>query len=177
MNRVIIFSAALLLFAACQSEEETSLPDAPGKITVIDGESASDNVSPLIGYSVTGEYQVRIVPPGEDEDETTRMIGAEAVSRSAPYSTIGRRLAERSLGKDYLVKCAPCHDDYANGVIGPSLLDRSPEDIYTVIIKYRHNEKTNRMMRSFVDKMSEGEIRDMAERISEFNKMMKGAEK
>ncbi len=171
--QIFIIIAAAVFIIGCKSENKaTAIPDAPGKITVTQGEKRpADNKSPLIGYNVKGEYQVRLAPDGE-ENETTRMIGAEAVSRSAPYSEIGRRLAEKSLGKDYIVWCSPCHDNYANGVIGPSLLNKSADGIYGMIIKYRNNEETNHLMGAFVNKMTDAQIRDMAARIAEFNKMM-----
>ena len=171
MRLIIIITAIFII--GCKSENKgATLPDTPGKITVTQGDKPPDDVSPLIGYNARGEYQVRFAPDGE-ENETTKMVGAAAVSRSVPYSDIGRRIAEKSLGKEYKVWCAPCHDNYANGVIGPSLLDKSADDIYGMIIKYRNNEKNNYLMGVFVNKMSDVQIRGLSEKIAEFNKMMR----
>ncbi len=41
-----------------------------------------------------------------------------------------------------------------------------------MIVKYQHNEESNGLMQVFVNKMADAEIRDMAERIAEFNRMM-----
>ncbi len=173
MRTAAVMIVSVMLACGCQQKEEDKLPDEPGKITVIQGESTgTDNLSPLIGYNVKGEYQVQFTPTGEEDNTTTRMVGAAAVSRNAPYSAIGRRLAEKSLGKDYTIKCAPCHDDYANGVIGPSLLGKTPDEIYNMIIKYQKDQETNYLMQVFVNKMTDEEIKDLAVRIAEFNKMM-----
>ena len=163
----------LLLFVwACSGEKEQPLPSEPGEITVIHGETPQDNTSPLLSYNMRGESRVDFVPGGQEEDETTKAVGAAAVSRSAPYSSYAKRLAEKSLGKDYVIKCAPCHDDYANGVIGPSLLDKSADDVYNMLVKYRDKAEPNPLMQAFVDKMTEEELRDMSARIADFNETM-----
>jgi cytochrome c553 len=169
--RILAIILPALMLTACSGDQEEALPTEPGQITIVQGEKASDGVSPLIGYNVKGEYQVQFAPDGE-EDATTRMVGAAAVSRSAPYSAIAQRLAQQSLGKSYLVKCSPCHDNYANGVIGPSLLGKNADEIYDMIAKYRNNQEENNLMKVFVDKMEDSEIRDMAIRIADFNEMM-----
>ena len=73
------------------------------------------------------------------------------------------------LSKDFIVKCSSCHDDYANGIIGPSLLNKSGDEIYDMIIAYKNKEKANVLMRDLVNSMDESEVRALAKDISDFN--------
>jgi cytochrome c553 len=139
---------------------------------VITGDITDMSKDIFYGYSSKGEHIVKYAPDGE-ENATTRAVGAVVTAKSTPYGSIGLNMIEKKLGKSYVVKCAPCHDDYANGVIGPSLLDKDDKQIYQMITKYRKNEEKNTLMQRFVNKMTDEEIREIAVRIKEFNDEVK----
>lgn len=169
----IVYLALCLAFLGCSSRsdktEDKTPPVSGGEISVIEGGAQkSDNVSPFTGYSVTGENMVRFAPDGQ-ETAVTKAIGAHVVIKNHPYETIQKSLLAKRLSKIFIVKCSACHDDYANGVIGPSLLDKSGDEIYNMIIKYRTDKEKNVMMKVLVSKMTEKEIRFIADDLANFN--------
>jgi len=86
-----------------------------------------------------------------------------------PYDYVRIDLLKRSLSKKFMIKCSACHDDYANGIIGPSLLRRDAKFIYETLIKYRDKPDANVLMRDLVNNMSESELKWVAEEIAVFN--------
>ena len=62
---------------------------------------------------------------------------------------------------------------YANGIIGPSLLDKTDAQIVDMIKKYKFKEKPNPLMVQLVNGMSEQQIETMAKEIYEFNRQFK----
>lgn len=152
-----------------KKETETPITEKSGEITIVSGErSNKDNVSPFISYTVTGEYIVRYSPDGE-ETPLTKEIGAHVVVRNNPYESIHKSLMMKRLSKEFIIKCSACHDDYGNGVIGPSLLDKSGDQVYDMIIKYRTDKEENVLMKVLVSKMTNDEIRFIADDIAAFN--------
>jgi cytochrome c553 len=79
-------------------------------------------------------------------------------------------LLVKRLSKEFMVKCSACHDDYANGVIGPSLLGKSSDEIFDKIIAFKTGKKKNVLMDGLIDHMDKDNIRKLANEISTFNK-------
>ena len=79
----------------------------------------------------------------------------------------------KKLSKTFRVKCSACHDDYANGIIGPSLLTRNADYIYDKIAEFKSGKKSNPLMTDLINMMSDEEIRALADEIYEFNKQIK----
>ena len=90
-----------------------------------------------------------------------------------PYEKVRISLLVKSLSKNFIVKCSACHNDYANGIIGPSLLDKDEKTIFTTIMQYRNDEKKNILMSELVKNMSEEEIKSIANEIAKFNVKIK----
>jgi cytochrome c553 len=87
-----------------------------------------------------------------------------------PYEYVRIDLLKSALSHDFMVKCSACHDDYANGIIGPSLLTKDSKYIYKQMMKYREDPKKNIFMYELVNKMSEKELIAMADEVAKFNK-------
>lgn len=164
-----------ICITACSSgniDDEQNIPETSGKITVLDGEKTVDNGSKLsqfIGYNMVGEYRVNYAPDGI-ETPVTKEIGAHVVVRNTPYSSIHKSLLMKRLSKEFIVKCSACHDDYGNGVIGPSLLTKTGDEIYNMIAAYKTSKEKNELMRRLVQSMDDNEIRFIADDIAKFNK-------
>lgn len=77
---------------------------------------------------------------------------------------------KKNLSKNFIIKCSACHSNYANGIIGPSLLNKSAKDIFTLMMKYKNNEKSNALMDALIQNMSVKEIKDISYEISQLNK-------
>jgi len=88
----------------------------------------------------------------------------------SPYEDIQIGLLVKRLSKEFMVKCSACHDDYANGVIGPSLLGKSSDEIFDKIIAFKTGKKNNVLMDGLIDHMDKANIRKLADEISTFNK-------
>jgi len=89
---------------------------------------------------------------------------------ATPYQYVRIDLLKRALSHEFMVKCSACHDDYANGIIGPSLLEKDGEYIYKQMVKYRKDPTKNIFMYELVNNMSEKEIKALSDEVAQFNK-------
>ena len=87
-----------------------------------------------------------------------------------PYEYVRIDLLKSALSHEFMVKCSACHDDYANGIVGPSLLTKDSDYIYKKMMEYRADPKKNIFMYELVNKMSEEELKTMADEVAKFNK-------
>ncbi len=104
-----------------------------------------------------------------EENKVRTTIDAYLHIRS-PYERVRITMMIKRLSKDYIIKCSACHDDYANGVIGPSLLDKNATYIYDHITAFKTGTKKNVFMKELVEQMPESEIKALSEEIANFNK-------
>ncbi len=91
----------------------------------------------------------------------------------SPYERIKITLMIQKLSHDYVVKCSSCHDDYANGIIGPSLLDKDADFIYGRIMDFKSGKKKNVLMKELVAQISDAKLKDLAVEIADFNKKIR----
>tara|TARA_B100001063_G_scaffold154313_1_gene144003 strand:- start:506 stop:1111 length:606 start_codon:yes stop_codon:yes gene_type:complete len=91
----------------------------------------------------------------------------------SPYEKVKISMLVKKLSKDFIVKCSACHNDYANGIIGPSLLDKNSDFIFNKIKTFKEDPKANVLMTELVKQMSDEEIRKISNEIFEFNKEIK----
>ena len=130
-------------------------------------------------YNIKSEYDENAKPANEDaavraKPRTT--IDANMNIRS-PYEEVQISLLVRKLSKKFIVKCSACHNDYANGIIGPSLLGKNSDEIFDAIAAFKSGEKKNVLMTDLVNMMEEVEIRSLADEIYAFNQKIKEARK
>ncbi|ADV45769.1 c-type cytochrome [Nitratifractor salsuginis] len=90
----------------------------------------------------------------------------------SPYERIQINLMIKKLSKDFIVRCSPCHDDYANGVIGPSLLGKSGDYIYQHLIDFKTGKKKNVLMKELVSQIDDAKLKAIADEIAAFNKQI-----
>jgi len=95
----------------------------------------------------------------------------------SPYEQVQVSMTMKKLSKNFIVKCSACHNDYGNGVIGPSLLGKDSDYIFNKIAKFKDGTSKNVLMSGLIDRMDDKEIRELADEIYEFNKMIKEARK
>jgi len=130
-------------------------------------------------YNIKSEYDENDKPANEDagiraKPRTT--IDANINVRS-PYEEVQISLLVRKLSKKFIVKCSACHNDYANGIIGPSLLGKTSQEIFDDIAAFKSGEKKNVLMTDLINMMDENEIKALADEIYEFNEKIKEARK
>lgn len=173
MKKTLLPILCALALIGCDSKEapkqEAGAPEAPaGEIRVSEGAVQIEKERPFTGYNIHGETVVHFAPDGE-ETPVTKQIGALATIKNN-YDRINMNLLRGRLSKNFILKCSACHDDYANGIIGPSLLTQSEEEIYESIVAYKSRTKVNVLMKDLVTAMPDAEIRELAKEISEFNR-------
>ena len=141
------------------------------RITVKSGEAPKKD-DKFVSYDFYGERKVNFNLNG-DVNETTKNIVAYSSIKNQYEKLNFDLMKKRRLGRDFILRCSACHDDYANGIIGPSLLDKTDAQIVDMIKKYKFKEKPNPLMVQLVNGMSEQQIETMAKEIYEFNKQFK----
>lgn len=180
----LVALAAAMLITGCESKDDKksatqaatkqATPAAAGMIETQKADAnatAQKDYDQFMSYDINGKKRVKF-GLDDEESETSRSVGALAMVRN-PLQSINLKLVKGRLSKDFIVKCSACHDDYANGIIGPSLLDKTDAQIVDMIKKYKFKEKPNPLMVQLVNGMSEQQIETMAKEIYEFNKQFK----
>ncbi len=200
--KTIALSCAVFVLAGCGDDEkanskteptvkEVSSPSTTApKIEIVQSSDAKaikveekEKVSSKDGhkdkyyydYNIKSEYDPNAKPANEDAAIRTKprtAIEANMNVRS-PYEKIQISMLVKKLSITFMVKCSACHDDYANGVIGPSLLGKSSDEIFNNIADFKSGKKTNVLMTDLIKMMSEDEIRTLADEIYNFNEKIK----
>ena len=176
--------AAAALITGCESKDDKksatqaaktqATPAAAGMIETRKADAnatAQKDYDQFMSYDINGKKRVKF-GLDDEESETSRSVGALAMVRN-PLQSINLKLVKGRLSKDFIVKCSACHDDYANGIIGPSLLNKTSEQIFEKINAYKTKQKVNVLMKDLVSKMDESEIRALADEISKFNEQFR----
>ncbi len=126
-------------------------------------------------YNIKSEYDMNSQPANDDASVRTKprsAIDANLHVRS-PYENVEISMVVKKFSKNFILKCSACHNDYANGVIGPSLLGKDANFIFEKISKFKDGSAKNVLMKDLVSQMDEKEIRALAEEIYEFNKKIR----
>ncbi len=166
------------------AKADKTVTDATPKIEVVANQNAQEikveakaktgdkNSSYYYDYNVKSEYDLKSQPANKDAAVKVRprtKVDANIHIRS-PYEHVEIELLVKRLSTTFRIKCSACHDDYANGIIGPSLLSRDSNYIYDKITEFKSGKKSNPLMDDLIHMMSDDEIRVLADEIYEFNK-------
>jgi cytochrome c553 len=126
-------------------------------------------------YNVKSEYDQNAQPANKDASVRVKprtAIEANMNIRS-PYEEVQIGLLVGELSQHFRVKCSACHSDYANGVVGPSLLGKTSDEIFNAIADFKSGKKSNPLMDGLIDHMDDKEIRALADEIYNFNQKLK----
>jgi len=176
MIKILLIALLTLLFSACSdTKEETKQETTSSKIASSADISVSDNANAyeskvesandIEDRSYYYSYNQRKQKPHEVRTPYTANLHVRS-----PYEEVRINLMVKKLSKKFILKCSPCHNDYANGLIGPSLLHKDADFIYKTIMKYKSGEKTNALMVQMVKMMDDKEIKELSVEIESFNK-------
>ena len=135
----------------------------------------SKNDSFYYDYGEKSEYDQNAQPANKDASVRVRPrtnIDANMNVRS-PYEEVQISMVVNKLSKKFIVRCSACHNDYANGIIGPSLIGRDSNYVYEKIQDFKTGKKSNPLMKDLINMMSDKEIREMANEIYKFNQEIK----
>lgn len=142
-----------------EEKEKTELKTQDGKAYYYD-------------YNVKSEYDPHSQPANKDRSIRVKprtVLDANMHIRS-PYEKVQVSLIAKKLSRTFKLKCSACHDDYANGLIGPSLRKKDADFIYGKIMDFKTGKASNPLMTDLIKRMENEEIRKIAEEIYEFNK-------
>ena len=173
MRRVktIFIICATLIIAGCGSsnKESEATQTSASKIIVtqnavdtkVDKKESKENSGEFY-YSYNKEKN-STYNANDSKQRTT--IDAYLNIRS-PYEKVRITMMIKRLSNDYIIKCSPCHDDYANGVIGPSLLGKDSEFIYNRIMEFKSGKKRNVLMKELISQIDNEKLKSMADEIA-----------
>ena len=182
MRKIVTMSLAALLaagLAGCGKKEEKTAggETSPPTIKVtkdavkkVKERGKNEENSGQFYYSYNKEKKNNSEYNSE-ENKVRTTLDAYLNIRS-PYERIQVELMIQKLSHDFIINCSPCHDDYANGVIGPSLLDKNGTFIYNRVIAFKTGKKKNVLMEQLTRKMSDEKLKKISEEIAAFNKQI-----
>jgi len=126
-------------------------------------------------YNINSEYDQNAQPANKDASvrEKPRTSVEANMNIRSPYEEVQVSLLVRKLSKKFIVKCSACHNDYANGIIGPSLLGKDVSYINSKIQDFKSGKKSNPLMNDLINMMSDKEINEMATEVYKFNQEIK----
>ncbi len=170
----IALLASLLMMSGCEKKETPKevaqeAPTAKIKITqgAVKEQKATQTQSKDKGQFYYSYNKAKKEQTQEDEGRFTT-LGAYRHIRT-PYEKVQISLLVNKLSHDFLVYCSACHDDYANGVIGPSLLGKSGDYIYKQLMDFKTGKRKNVLMKQLVDRLSDEKLRALADEVAAFN--------
>lgn len=176
---IVPLSISLLLFAGCGGEkqkESSGKTEAAGKIVVTEGavketkeSGKSKENSGQFYYSYNKEKNASEY--NSESSKTRTELDAYRAIRS-PYERVRITLMVQQLSPDYRLLCSACHDDYANGVIGPALLDKNASYIFEQITAFKTGKKKNALMKQLVNRIDEERLREISKEIERFNRQV-----
>jgi hypothetical protein len=200
MIKKIILSAAIIISISGCSDKKEENTDIEKKVEVVQKQEAlkieveknenaeevkvvekektsKKNETYYFNYNgVKTQYDPNSEPANKDAKirvAPRSSIDANMHIRS-PYEKVKISLLVKKLSKEFIVKCSACHNDYANGVVGPSLLSKDSDFIFNKIKTFKEDPDANVLMTGLVKQMSDEEIRKIADEIFQFNKEIKG---
>ncbi len=178
MKKLILFIITIVFIVGCgekKEEKKIEVSKEAGVIEVVENKNyKEEKVKDLetknlkIGHKDKAYY----FNYNKIEDKTYSPRDAQMRVRS-PYERVEISLLVSKLSKKFIVKCSACHNDYANGIIGPSLLGKGRDFIYDSIMDFKTGKKKNVLMDELVGMMSEKEISELSDEIAEFNERIK----
>lgn len=192
MNLKILALNLLLvpIFTACSDDKKdsqkiaTNTPATSSGIEIVQNDNSREikveekensknkDKSYYLGYGgVKSAYDENSQPANKDASVRVKprtALDANMHVRS-PYEEVQISMLVKKLSKKFIVKCSACHSDYANGIIGPSLLGKDADYIFNKIAEFKSGKKSNPLMSDLIKMMSDKEIKDMAQEIYRFN--------
>lgn len=179
-QRFAMASAATLLLVGC-SGEDSSKGSRQQASTAVQGivvtENAVDTLKKEKSKENSGQFyysynKEKNASAYNSEDSKTRTeLDAYRDIRS-PYERVQVTLMVKQLSPDYRLLCSACHDDYANGVIGPALLDKNATYIYDQIMAFKTGTKKNVLMQQLVNRIDDNRLKAIAKEVERFNRQI-----
>jgi cytochrome c553 len=180
---IIPLSISLLLFAGCGGEKQKEASGKTAKTEESAGIVITENVVKEKKESRKSKENGGQFYYSYNKEKNTSKYDAESSKTRteldayrdirSPYERVQITLMVQQLSPDYRLLCSACHDDYANGVIGPALLDKNSSYIFEQIMAFKTGKKKNALMEQLVKRIDEERLKGIAGEIERFNKEVK----
>ncbi len=177
---VVSTTLALVLLSGCgqkDEKEEAKNVAEPSPIKVTKN-VVKENTTKEVSKENSGQFyyaynKEKNATKYNSEDTKVRTTIDAYLNIKSPYERVRITMMIKRLSHDYVVKCAACHDDYANGIIGPSLLDKDKDFIYERINDFKTGKRKNVLMKELVSQISDEKLKAIAAEIADFNKQIR----
>ncbi len=181
MKQIVLSLALLAIFSGCGEKREAedkkhNVIAATAKgIEVVKNEHAfKTKIGVTRDDNLSKSYYLGYTEPKNTPDSARVRTSIDAnLHVRSPYDNIQIGLMVDKLSKEFIVKCSACHNDYGNGIIGPSLLDKDAAFIAKKIALFQTDEDANVLMTALVKQMDDETIMRLANEIETFNKNLK----
>ena len=174
IKKLALIPLVLLLLNGCSEDKKETQTLKDTKVATASDITTSENANAYDLKVASADdikdrsYYYSYNKPIQKPHEVRTPHNAQMNVRS-PYEDVQISLIVKGLSKKYILKCSPCHNDYANGLIGPSLLHKDADFIYKTIMQYKSGEKTNPLMVQMVKMMDDKEIKEISLEVEKFN--------
>ncbi len=121
--------------------------DEPSKNSSGDGASSANSAA---------NNENSAISASSDEDELARLKEAASNLQNSAVSQL------------YLKSCAPCHAKDGSGIIAPSIIGKSKEQILARLADYKANKIPNSLMKGLLDNVSQEDLNALATEIAAF---------
>jgi len=83
------------------------------------------------------------------------------------------RMAAFDVSPLYKQKCASCHGVNGEGIIGPKLIGKSAEEIYSALVDFKSGKRKNYVMYGLLSKMDDSQLKTLSDEIGGFEAKLK----
>ncbi len=73
----------------------------------------------------------------------------------------------------YKQKCASCHGVNGEGIIGPKLIGKSAEEVYSALTDFKSGKRKNYVMYGLLSKMDDSQLKTLSDEIGGFEAKLK----
>ncbi len=179
--KIIPIICATLIIAGCGNNDKQSENGKNGEATkaeapkiVVTQNAVDTKVAKKSSEENSGQFYYSYNKEKNSTYNSTDSKGRTTIDAylhiHSPYEKVRITMMIKRLSTDYIIKCSPCHDDYANGVIGPSLLGKDSDFIYKRIMEFKSGKKKNVLMKELVSQIDDTKLQSIAKEIANFNK-------
>ena len=168
---VSLLLSGWILSGCGSSESETKEQSVPSpQIKVVKG-AVDTSVVKKKSKENSGQFYYSYNKEKNSTEETKVKTTIDAyLNIKSPYEKVRITMMIKRLSHTYVIKCSACHDDYANGIVGPSLLDKDADFIYGRIMDFKSGKRKNVLMKELVSQIDDAKLKEIAKEIANFNK-------
>lgn len=141
------------------------------KTSQIMGVAASLVIFGVMGYMAMNESSDTKESGFEVNQTTNATTGTVALTEEEQkIKDLKNDSREFAVSNLFILKCAPCHGDNGQGIIGPKLYGKSEQEITKKLYEYKEGKVKNSMMAGLLTNSTDEELKSLANEISKFGK-------